>query len=198
MAFCVLIVMICSCKKEGLTEDANKQSIEQIMTKADAQNALLKIKQHPDQYVFHQFEKEYKGRNGVCQIAVVGLAIGPFTPIPGNPNKFICESMTGFYQFYVQGRCITVPVRLTAKQTSGNRPRLLYSGLSRATSLPSPDDLGIVSADRSFVIPINETVLYTIKPIFCGEGFDFSYVFTGKNSGIGNISVEDFLSSFSQ
>ena len=158
-------------------QDADQLSSKQ---KSQSEQILARIKSNPDQYIYHEFNQEVQGKNGHCQIAVVGMAIGPFTPIPGNPNEVVCESMMGFYRFYVEGRIVTVPVKLSARRNSATRPAVFYSGVDQAESLSGPDELGIVSAEGPFVVPKYEVVLYSISPIPCGQAYQFSYADMGN------------------
>lgn len=190
----IISVVVFSCKKESLkSEDPSLSNLEYIQN-LDSKSVISKIKSHPENYIYFSFKNDT--RFGICQMNVVGMAVGPFTTIPNDPNHLICQSIYGAYQFYVAGRQLTIPVLLYAKKQYRNRQIYLFSSITTATSLPSADDYGLVGVEKPFKIPLYETIDFGVTPIPCGQSYSFSYTFTGPLKN-GNASSEEFMSMFS-
>lgn len=174
-----IILAFASCKKENMSADLQSQAAWPKQS-SEALKILEKVKANPDKYIYHSFSQEVQGRDGACQMVVVGMAVGPFVQSTTNLNMYYCQSMYGFYRFYSEGRNMSIPVKLTARKRSGQHPWVLFTAVRQASSLNSSEELGTVGVETPFAIPVNELVDYTVTPIPCGQGYQFSYVFTGN------------------
>lgn len=175
---CILLAFA-SCKKENISADLQSQAARPKQS-SEALKILEIIKANPDKYIYHSFSQEVQGRDGACQIAVLGMAVGPFVQSTTNPNIYYCQAMYGFYRLYSEGRTISIPVKLTAKKRSGGHPWVLFTAVRQASSLNPDEELGSVGVETPFAIPVNELVDYSATPIPCGQGYQFGFVFTGN------------------